>query len=111
MVDGHRIDRFVEIPEFQEKIQYYSKEQIKCTDHTFFRLSQEQRELFQCDEVKEYILDTTPILVGIQKNGCYALFYKYKGNLYIRVMVDIDIDKIEAVTFYIVEEYQIPRRK
>ena len=47
------------------------------------------------------------MLVGLQKNGCYAVFYRY-GNDILRVILDMQINKIEIVTFYIIDKKQLP---
>ena len=73
-----------------EIIKEYSKDRIKCTDHTFFRLNEKQRKIFNCETVKEYLFYETPILVGIQENGNYAIFYKYKKKKFLRIILDID---------------------
>ncbi len=44
MLAGNKIIKRVEIKEFLEQIREYSKEQIKCTNHTFFRLSEKQEK-------------------------------------------------------------------
>lgn len=52
----------------------------------------------------------SPFLVGIQENGNYAVFYKYKKNKFLRIIIDIrEIRKVNIVTFYFIEEWQIPK--
>ena len=108
MVDGNKIIEKVEIDNILELIKEYSEEQIECTNHTFFRLSEEQRKVFKCEELKNYILYESPVFVGIQKNKNYAVFYKHNKKI-IKMIVDIQLDKINIVTFYFIEKDQIPR--
>ena len=111
MVQGHRIERKIKVNNFLDIIKNYSRESINCTDHTFFRLSEKQRKIFICDKIRDYLLLEIPRLVGIQYNRSYAVFYKYQKKRFIRIILDVGLDKIEVVTFYIIEEYQLPRIK
>lgn len=109
MVYGNKIKKRINVKEFLDIISEYTKDQIECTEHTFFRLDEKERKIFTCDTLKEYLFHETPILVGIQYNGNYAVFYKFK-NKFLRIILDILIArKINIVTFYLIEEYQIPR--
>ncbi len=45
MPAGNKIIKWIEIKEFLERIREYSKEQVECTNHTFFRLSEKQRKI------------------------------------------------------------------
>ena len=47
-------------------------------------------------------------MVGIQYNGCYAVFYKYEKQRFIKIIIDIKTDKIYVVTFYVIEKNQLP---
>ena len=110
MVYGNRITKKIDVDEFLDIIKEYSKDQIECSHHTFIRLSEEQREIFNCETVIEYLFHETPILVGIQENGNYAIFYKYKKKKFLRIILDIDLmRKINIVTFYFLEDNQIPK--
>lgn len=111
MVKGHRIERAVKVSTFLEMMKDYSKNQINCTHHTFFRLSEKQRELFKCDSIRDILLGEEPVLVGIQYNGCHTAFYKYENKRFIRVIIELTLDKIDVVTFYVVEENQLPTLK
>ena len=111
MVEGHRIERKIKVNSFIEMMKHYSIENLQCTIHTFIRLSDKQRKIFKCDNVKEYLLSEIPILVGIQHNKCYAIFYKYKNQRFIRIIADISLSKINIVTFYIIENDQLPNLK
>ena len=109
MVKGHRIKIKVEVENFLDTIKSYNKEQINTTDHTFFRLSEKQRKIFKDEVLKEYLLAKIPILVGIQFNGNYAAFYDYSKNEALRLMLDIQPNKIEIVTFYLPDKTQVPK--
>jgi hypothetical protein len=111
MVKGHRIESLVDIEEFLLKISSFSREQIECTSHTFFRLSDNQRKIFKCDKIKDFLLLEKPVLVGKQFNGCYAIFFPYKRKNYIRVIADITHNKVEIVTFYTIDQNQFPKIK
>jgi len=86
----------------------YKKEQIECTKHTFFRLNQRQREIFICEELKRILFNEQPFLVGIQNNENYSVFYKYK-NKNLKIILGINSRKINIVTFYYMEQWQIPK--
>jgi len=74
MPAGNKIIRRVEIKEFLDRIREYSKEQIECTNHTFFRLSEEQRKIYTCEKLREYLFYEEPFLIGLQANKNYAIF-------------------------------------
>jgi len=80
MFDSTKIKKRVNIEDFIRLIKDYSQEQIECTQHTFFRLSQKQREIFTCEKLKMILKKEMPFLVGIQYNKNYAAFYKYQNK-------------------------------
>ena len=108
MFNNTKIKKRVEINEFAKFIKEYKKEHIECTDHTFVRLSQKQREIFTCEELKRILFNEKPFLVGIQHNENYAVFYKYK-NKNLRIILGMNSQKINIVTFYYIEQWQIPK--
>lgn len=108
MVEGHKISKRVEISKFLDIIKQYDETEIEASSHTFFRFSKEQRKIFKEDWIKDFIISEAPILVGIQNNGLYAVFYRYKRKI-LRIMLDIRTDRIIIVTFYFVSEEHIPR--
>ena len=109
MVKGHRIEKRVEVKTFLGTIKNYTNEQIITIQHTFFRLNEQQRKIFKESVLKEYLLAKIPILVGIQFNGNYAVFYDYSKNEVLRLMLEIQPNKIEIVTFYLPDKTQVPR--
>lgn len=106
MITGHKIKQFIEINAFINNIRYISKENIKATAHTFFRL--EERKLFKDNNLIEFIVSETPILVGLQNNGLYAVFYNFNKKI-LKIILEIQPLQINIVTFYIIEENQIPK--
>ena len=58
--------------------------------------------------IKEYILVQEPVLVGVQFNRNYAVFYRY-GKDVLKIILDIQADNMYVVTFYIITKDQIPR--
>lgn len=111
MVKGHRIKSKVSVADFVENVGFYEKESIKCSPHAFFRLSEKQRKIFTCEELESFITEKIPIFVGIQYNGFFAVFYKYKKKKILRIILEINPQKIEIITFYFVEKHQIPKIK
>ncbi len=103
-----KIKKKVDIKEFLDFLKNYNKENIECTSHTFFRLSEKQREIFTCDELKRIFLKESPFLVGVQYNENYAAFYKYQDKN-LKIIVVMGDRKIKIVTFYFIEEWQIPK--
>lgn len=86
----------------------YNHKNIVYTSHTFFRLSDRQKESFTPETMNEFLFEKTPVLVGIQYNGCYAVFYKYIRQRFIRIILDIRSDVIRVVTFYVIDKKQLP---
>lgn len=109
MAKGHRIEKDVEVKTFLEIIKNYTEEQIITTQHTFFRLNEEERKIFKESVLKEYLTAKIPILVGVQHNRNYTVFYDYSKNEALRLILDIQVDKMEIVTFYIIDKSEIPR--
>jgi hypothetical protein len=108
IVLGHRIAKRIDIFEFRKMLENYRRENVICADHTFFRLSEKQREIFTCEKIKEYLFDSEPFMVGVQNNGCHAVFYKYEKQRFLRIILDIRAHNISVVTFYVIEKNQLP---
>jgi len=108
MVKGHKIRQKVEIDKFLEQIQGYDEKDFETTDHTFFHFSEKQRKTFNKVWLTEILLHENPFFVGIQYNNLWAAFYKYKKSIF-RIILDIQANKVYIVTFYIIDESQIPR--
>ncbi len=107
MFKSTKIEKKLNVDKLLSIIKRY-KEEIECTSHTFFRLSEKQRKIFTCAELRRILLNEKPFLTGIQYNGNYALFYKYQ-NKNLKIIVGINDRKVNIVTFYFIEEWQIPK--
>jgi hypothetical protein len=107
MFDETKIEKKIDIIEFTNFIKEYKEEQIECSSHTFFRLSEKQRQIFTCSELKKIITKEAPFLVGIQHNKNYAVFYKYQ-NRNLKIILNFNNRKVKIVTFYFIQEWQIP---
>ena len=106
-----KIVKTEDIDVFIERMKHYEYDDIECTKHTFFRLNERQRKVFNCGNIKEFIKEHTPKLVGIQNNGNYSIFYNYGRSKYIRIIISIKINIIRVVTFYIIDKDDMPRMK
>ena len=102
-----RIRAKVEVYDFLDIIRKYKEEQIECTNHTFFRLNETQRKIYTCKELTRILFKEIPFLVGIQFNDNYAVFYHYKNKV-LKIILSKEDRKINIVTFYFIEEWQIP---
>ena len=109
MIKGHQIERKEGVETFLARVKYFQNNDIECTAHTFFRLSEKQRKLFKCEHIKEIILHSAPLLVGIQYNSNYAVFYDFTQNMALKIIMEIMPTKIEVVTFMILGKSQIPK--
>lgn len=108
MFNGTRIKKKVNVHEVIEFIKEYKLEDLECTSHTFFRLNEKQRKIYTEEELKKILTQEKPFLVGVQYNDNYALFYKY-NNQNLKIIVNLGCRKIKIVTFYFIEEWQIPK--
>ncbi len=108
MVEGHKIKKRMDLNTFLELIKDYNKENIETSKHTFFRFSEEQRKIFNESFIKEFIINETPFLIGIQNNGLFALFYIHNKEIF-RMIVDMQTNKIYIVTFYKIDKEQVPK--
>ena len=109
MISGTRIKKKIDLNNFLDKVKNYSGDKIECTPHTFFRYSEEQRKTFNCEFVKGFVLNQSPVLVGQQFNGNYAVFYDYKGEGFLKVIITFISGKILVITFYTIEKQQLPK--
>lgn len=107
LYSGSNIKKKIKVQDFINLIKRYNNK-IECTPHTLFRLSQKQREIFACEELKDILLKDVPFLAGIQENNNYAIFYRHK-NKNLKIIVVIEPQKVKIVTFYYILEWQIPK--
>jgi len=98
MFNSTKIKTKVEVNEFLKTVRKYKPEQVKCTPHTFFRLSKAQKEIFTCEELTKILFEESPFLVGIQYNKNYAVFYRFKDreNKALKMILNIDSRKINT---------------
>lgn len=108
MFERTKIEKRVEIEGFIKFVREYKLKQIECTNHIFFRLSEKQRKIYNCDELRRILTQEIPFLVGFQYNKNYAVFYKHK-NKNLKMILNMDNRKVKIVTFYFIEEWQIPK--
>src|SRR3989338_4304433 len=100
MVKGHKIEKKIGIEQFKDIINSYGEEQIILTSHALFRLAEKQRKVFKDLVIKDYLLAKNPVFVGIQNNQLYAVFYDYSKNEALKLILDVQPNLIEIVTFY-----------
>ncbi len=108
MIDSQKITEPVKVEDFIEKIKDYGPNDVVCTGHPLFRLSEKQKETFNCGTINQYLFEEIPVLVGIQKNGRYSVFYKHTKQRYMKIIIIIKVDRIEIVTIYVIEKSQLP---
>lgn len=108
MFNETKIEKRVDVDTFLDFLRNYKEEGIECTIHTFFRLSKKQRKIYTYDELKRILTKEKPFLVGIQYNKNYAVFYKYEDKT-LKIILNFSNRKIKIVTFYFIEEWQIPK--
>jgi hypothetical protein len=108
MIKGHKIEKKVNTESFLDNIKQHDEKDVVATNHTFFRLKEKERKVFKDRIIKDVILSQTPILVGLQYNKNHAVFYKYDKDT-LKIILDIQPAKISIVTFYIIDNDQVPR--
>ena len=107
MIKEHEVDEKIKISTFIKKIKAYGYNNIETTAHTFFRLSEKQRKIYTEKELKTILFYETPLQVGIQQNGNYAVIYLYeKYKKLIKILLDLSIKKLYIVTFYFLDKRQ-----
>ena len=97
MVDTTKIVKEVSKIDFEELLQKF-KHLIFVGDHSLDLLSEAQREIFGKEELIKIVLNETPVGVGLQKNGRYAVFFRRK-NYFLRIILEDKISKLEIITF------------
>ncbi|MFA5856881.1 MAG: hypothetical protein WC867_05960 [Candidatus Pacearchaeota archaeon] len=107
MIDEHKKDGKISKKEFLDKIKNFQEKDIEITSHSLFRLSEKQRKIFEGDKLKKIILSETPLEMVIQKNGNLALFYTYENNFVLKILINLNINSIYIVTFYILNKEQM----
>lgn len=108
MVEGHKIQQKIPTEEFLERLEQYTEEQIEVTQHTVFRLNEAERKFYKEERLKDMLLAEKPVLVGLQKNGNYAAFYRH-GKERLKMILDLQPKKIVLVTFFLIDTEKVPR--
>ncbi len=108
MVSPIKIIEKIELKDWNKTISDYSELKIIVSDHTLFRLSEKQRKVFKAQELISLLLKEQPILIGLQNNKRYAVFFK-KNKFLLRIILEINKEKVEIKTFYNIKFEQIPR--
>ena len=92
-----KIVKEVDAAEFKGIISKYSSN-IVFSSHTFDRIGDAQRKIFNVKELMRVLLQENPVCVGLQLNGRYAAFYKRKFGA-LRMIVEIKGSRLEIITF------------
>ncbi len=74
------------------------RNKIHVSSHAFFHINGAQRKVYNRESLIRTLKKENPVLIGLQKNGRYAFFYKRKDH-YLRLIVDIKDNRVEVVTF------------
>ena len=78
------------------------KSRVKVNSHAYFRISQMQRKIYKEETLITMLTQEKPVLVGIQENNNYAIFFS-KKNGYMRLIFKVTKENIEIITFYITD--------
>jgi hypothetical protein len=95
----------LKVTSFLKKIEKFNENNLIITPHAMFRLNEKQRKIYQDTILKKILFTEKPLEVGVQFNGCLALIYNY-GLSILKMVVDLKIDKLYIVTFYILNKEQ-----
>ena len=106
MLDEHKVVDKLKISTFVQKIKEYGYNNIEATNHTFVRLSSKQRKIYTEKNLKDILFYETPIDVSLQRNNNYAVVYLFKGTKQLKIMLDLSLNKIYIVTFFILNKGQ-----
>ena len=105
MILSHNKRAKVSIKEFSEKI-IRVKDNIITTKHTFFRLSEKQRKVYDERILKDILLNQKPLEIWEQENGNNAVFYDFENKRIIKLILNFISDKVYIVTFYCLNKKQ-----
>jgi len=102
----HNVKEKISRKEFKSKIEKVPENNIITTKHTFFRLSEKQRKIYDEKLLKEFILKKEPIEIWKQMNDNLAIIYKFRENNHLKIIVNLAPKKVYIVTFYILNRKQ-----
>ncbi|MFH0978581.1 MAG: hypothetical protein V1837_04735 [Candidatus Woesearchaeota archaeon] len=108
VTEGHKIKERIVTEDFLTIVNQYTLKGIKCSSHAFFRLSEKQRKVIKQEDLIGYIVEKQPILVGKQNNGLYVAYYDFTTGQIIKMLLDISVNSIEIVTFYVTNKKDVP---
>lgn len=107
MLDEHKIKEKIKVSDFIKEVRDYGEDYIESTIHTFIRLSEKQRKIYNEEFLKKIIFNETPLEVGREKNGNYALIYNFNaGKNFLKRLLALTPNKVYIVTFYILNKWQ-----
>jgi len=110
MILGHNKKGKISIKDFSERINKF-KDKVETTKHTFFRLSEKQRKIYDEKTIKDILLNQKPLQIWEQENKNYAVFYLFKENRILKIILSFYPDKVYIVTFYILNKEQVEEFK
>ncbi len=91
----------------KDEFQYLIKgKEIIISPHVIWHLSNQQRKVFNVNELINILLKETPRKVYLQENGRYAAYYR-KSDGYRKIIIEMRNDKAIVVTF--IDTSEIPR--
>ena len=95
----------VDAKEFQSLIR---GKKVEVSPHALWHLSNQQRKVFNVEELTRMVEKETPRKVYLQENERYAAYYR-KSDGYRKLIIEVRDDKTIVVTF--VDLGEIPRYK
>lgn len=111
MLDEHKKVGKISKKSFLDAIRKLSEDDIEITSHTFFRLSEKQRKIYEGDKLKKIIFNQDPLEIIEQQNGNLAVLYPYENNKILKILLKMNRKSIYIVTFYILNKQQMDEFK
>ena len=102
MIFEHNKKEKMKVDEFLEIVRKYQNN-IETTKHTFFRLNEKQRKIYDDVKLRGYLLNKRPLEVWKQENAHLAAFYPLDldKDKILKIILNVNFNKIYIVTFYI----------
>ena len=108
MVKGYAKVKSISTDKFVSLVKGYREDQFNPTNHSLFRLSEQQKPDFK-EVIKGFLFNSVPIKVTYQANSNYAAFYDYKGQLALKVVLSFKAARIDMITMKVLDKKQLPR--
>jgi len=105
MIKEHEKKGKIKVDNFLKKVRGCGGE-LETTDHTFFRLSEQQRKIYDERVLKDFIFNKHPLEVWEQENENLAVFYDFENGRVLKIILNFRMNKIYIVTFYILNSKQ-----